>query len=310
MPPRPGIRPGGPPSRPMPPRPGHPGPRPLPPRPPVRPGHMPPPPPPPPRYYHRYHHWHDDWFISGLGIGLIIGALSNSGGGYSSGERDYARRAEEVRKAARETAEQQGRHLIEIIERIGPQPALYELNEYWQAQGQTTALDTSDPMRSLKVSGFQENLTIVYWIDRTLEKATVTVTAPAYNVSESVSERYRWNEPAALPATAPPHALPVKSPASGGAELGSAFKRLGFTLSEDARTPQGYLVIQSVVPATAAAYAGVKKGAALTAIDGNSTAQVSVEQLCAFIDRRASVGAAVKITVSENGKERSVRLQL
>ncbi len=302
----PRVRPGGQPGanrpeRPIPPRPGV---RPGQARPGIRPGHMPPPPP-PPRYYHRHRrHWHDGWFIGGLGLGLIIGALANSNS--SSNERDYTRRAEEVRRAARETAEQQSRHVTEIIERIGAQPALYELNEYWQAQGQTTALDTSDPVRSLKVSGFQDGLTIVYRLDRAREDATVTVTAPAYSVSESVTERYK--EP--LAELSP--ASPIRAVKAGGspAALNEAFKRLGFMLAEEARTPQGCLIIQSVVPATAAAYAGVTKGAALLEIDGSSTAQVSVEQLCSFINRRAASDAVVQITVSENGREKTVRLQL
>lgn len=310
MPPRPGTRPGGPPPRPMPPRPPHhPG---IGPRPPIRPGHhLPPPPPPPPRYYHRYHHWHDDWFFGGLGIGLIIGALSNSGSSDYSAQRDYERRAEEVRRAARETADQQSRHLVEIISRIGSQSALYELNEYWQAQGQTTSLDTSDPIRSLRVSGFQENLTIVYWLDRSAREETVTVTAPAYNVSESASSRY--TEP---PGTEAPLELRQQQPAPPAPEpplppeTASAFKRLGFTLDENARTPQGHLIIQSVTPSTVAAYTGMTKGATLYKIDGNTTAQVSVEQLCAFIERRAAAGASVKVTFSDKGKEKTVSMQL
>ncbi|HIT04514.1 MAG TPA: PDZ domain-containing protein [Candidatus Caccocola faecipullorum] len=294
----------------MPPRPPHhPG---IGPRPPIRPGHhLPPPPPPPPRYYHRYHHWHDDWFFGGLGIGIIIGALSNSGSSDYNAQRDYERRAEEVRRAARETAEQQSRHLVEIISRIGSQSALYELNEYWQAQGQTTSLDTSDPVRSLRVSGFQENLTIVYWLDRAANEETVTVTAPAYNVSESASARY--SEP---PGTEPPLALRPQQPAPPAPapnlppEMASAFGRLGFTLDEKARTPDGRLIVQSVTPSSVAAHTGMKKGATLYSIDGNSTAQVSVEQLCAFIERRAAAGASVKVAFSEDGRQKTVKMQL
>lgn len=280
--------------------------------PPIRPGHhLPPPPPPPPRYYHRYHHWHDDWFFGGLGIGLIIGALSNSGSSDYSAQRDYERRAEEVRRAARETADQQSRHLVEIISRIGSQSALYELNEYWQAQGQTTSLDTSDPIRSLRVSGFQQDLTIVYWLDRAAGEETVTVSAPAYNVSESASARY--TEPPGMETEyqlraqrpAPPAPAPKLPP-----QMAGAFERLGFTLDEKARTADGRLIVQSVTPSSVAAHEGIAKGATLYSIDGNSTAQVSVEQLCAFIERRAAAGASVKVTFSDKGKEKTVSMQL
>lgn len=277
--------------------------------PPVRPGHhLPPPPPPPPRYYHRYHHWHDDWFFGGLGIGLIIGALANSGSSDYSAQRDYERRAEEVRRAARETADMQSAHLVEIISRIGSQSALYELNEYWQAQGQTTSLDTSDPVRSLRVSGFQEDLTIVYWLDRAVGEETVTVSAPAYNVSESASARYR--EPQGMETQLPLRAQPPAPEPRPPHETASAFGRLGFTLDENARTPKGHLIVQSVTPSSVAAHTGMAKGATLYSIDGNSTAQVSVEQLCAFIERRAVAGASVSIAFSDGGKQKTVKMQL
>lgn len=277
--------------------------------PPIRPGHhLPPPPPPPPRYYHRYHHWHDDWFFGGLGIGLIIGALSNSGSSDYSAQRDYERRAEEVRRAARETADMQSAHLVEIISRIGSQSALYELNEYWQAQGQTTSLDTSDPVRSLRVSGFQEDLTIVYWLDRAAGEETVTVSAPAYNVSESASARYR--EPQEMEAQLPLRAQPPAPKPKPPHKTAGAFARLGFTLDEKARTADGRLIVQSVTPSSIAAHEGMTKGATLYSIDGNSTAQVSVEQLCAFIERRAAAGASVKVAFSENGRQKTVKMQL
>ena len=131
----------------------------------------------------------------------------------------------------------------------------------------------------------------------------MTVTAPAYNVSESASSRY--TEP---PGTEAPLALRQQQPAPPAPEpplppeTASAFKRLGFTLDENARTPQGHLIIQSVTPSTVAAYTGK--------IDGNTTAQVSVEQLCAFIERRAAAGASVKVTFSDKGKEKTVSMQL
>lgn len=344
-PPRPAPRPGAPrpsrpaprpglqrPPRPAPPRPGiqrpprpvppHPGggarpPRPLPPRPPrpnlrppVRPGHRPPPPPPPRFYYrHHRHHWHSDWFIGGLGLGLIIGALSNKSD-YNA-QYDYARRAEEVRLAARETAEQQSKHLVEIISRIGSQDALYELNEYWQAQGQSTALETSDPVRSLRVTGFQEDLTIVYWLDRAAREETVTVSAPLYNVSETARSRY--SEPPGAPGESTLAARDPVAPAANVAESEAepeAFRRLGFTLDEKARTQDGHLIVQSVAPSTVAAYTGMEKGATLYSIDGNTTAQVSVEQLCAFIERRAALGASVKVAFSDGAAQKTVVMQL
>ena len=139
----------------------------------------------------------------------------------------------------------------------------------------------------------------------------MTVTAPAYNVSESASSRY--TEP---PGTEAPLALRQQQPAPPAPEpplppeTASAFKRLGFTLDENARTPQGHLIIQSVTPSTVAAYTGMTKGATLYKIDGNTTAQVSVEQLCAFIERRAAAGASVKVTFSDKGKEKTVSMQL
>lgn len=306
--PNPGVRPGpqGPGYRPGGPVPHHPEPGPMRPGPVVRPGHIPPPPPPPPRYYryHYRHHWDDGWFAGGLGLGLLIGVLANSAESSAATQESYDQRAAEVRSAAIDTAQAQSAHVLQVIEQIGAIPALYELNEYWTSQGQTTRLETNAPVSSLKVSGFQGGLTIVYFIDQNLRTVTVTVTAPEYNVSESRSARY--TEPAAGQYQTVPGAAYTAAPVPPGA----AFDSLGFTLEEAARTAEGFLIIQKVQPATAAAYVGVRDGAVLYKIDGNSTAQVSLEQLCAYIERRTAAGAVAKITFSDGGKQKTANIKL
>lgn len=311
MPPRPGVHrlP-----HPMPPRPGvHRPPHPMPPRPGIhRPLH--PVPPHPPFRHHRFrfrhHHLHDGWFFGGLGIGLLIGAIENNRTNNDTDNSEY--RAEDVRSAARETAEQQSGRLLDAISRAGSLDALLEMNDYWRSQGQITLLDTSGPMLSLKVSGFREDLTILYLLDSAAGEVSVTVSFPAYGVTESVTALYREPETAAgtgktALGAAAPQAPPKPAPRQ---ERPDAFERLGFTLEENMRTKEGFLVARSVAQGSSAEKAGMETGAVIRAIDGNSTARVSVEQVRAFIDRRAEAGASVKITFTAGGQEKTVTTRL
>ena len=97
---------------------------------------------------------------------------------------------------------------------------------------------------------------------------------------------------------------PPAAQASGGVE-----KLLGFTVSDGSRSPEGFLVITSVVPSTVAAYAGVKSGSVLCAVDGNSTANVSAAQMEAYVGGRAAAGAAVKLTLADGGARRTLELR-
>ena len=60
---------------------------------------------------------------------------------------------------------------------------------------------------------------------------------------------------------------------------------------------------------TVAAYAGVKSGSVLCAVDGNSTANVSAAQMEAYVGGRAAAGAAVKLTIADGGARRTLELR-
>ena len=204
--------------------------------------------------------------------------------------RAYEREVSEIRDAARQLAEAQSVNVMQIISKLGPDHALEDLDNYWQANGRPTLQDVNRPPRKLKIAGFSQNMTLLYDINREQSTVTVTVSAPDYHVSESRTMPYVYTPPAAQ--------------ASGGVE-----KLLGFTVSDGSRSPEGFLVITSVVPSTVAAYAGVKSGSVLCAVDGNSTANVSAAQMEAYVGGRAAAGAAVKLTLADGGARRTLELR-
>lgn len=284
--PGPGPRPGPPPGPPPGPRPGpHPG---------WRPG----PPPPPPRYHHWDSHWDSGWFGGALGIGVLLGTMMNNQAQAQAQaeanaiaqQQAYERKVAEVRSAARDIAATQSGHVMQMISQVGPGHALQDLNGYWQAQGQATFLDGRAPVSVLKVAGFQQELTLFYTVDQTRQNVTVTVNAPQYNISESSTAQY----------TPPAPPAPVKN----------AARMMGFTVADDVRSPEGFLLVRDVTPATAAAYAGLKNGAVLYKVDGHSTAQVSVEQMNAYIKGRAAADSTVEVTFSDGGQQKTAQIKL
>lgn len=258
------------------------------------------PPPPPPHHRHPHDYCRDGDLFSGLAVGLLIGALANAGHDDSAAQARakaeeerlaYERDAAEVRDAARSLAETQSENVMQIVSKLGPDHALEDLDNYWQAHGQPTLQDVNRPPRKLKVAGFSRNMALVYDIDRERSTVTVTVSAPDYDVSETRSLPYVY--------TPPVPAAPVRS----------VERTLGFTVSDDSRSPDGRLVITSVTPGTAAAYAGVASGAVLYAVDGNDTAQAGAEQLEAYVNGRAAAGATVKITFSDGAGRKTVEIR-
>ena len=286
----PGPRPGGPAMRPGPSgppmmRPVHYGPPPV-----MRPVY----PPPPPRRYYYGGGWHDrydrDWVGGALGVGLLLGTLLNNQAQVQA-QNDaqaqqlaYDMKAANVQNAAMNTAATQSAQLVQILSQAGPQAALEDLNQYWHNQGQATFLDARQPISTLKVAGFEQNMTLTYTINSQTNTAVVTVSTPDYNVLQSSTVTY----------TPPPVFTPPETS-----------KMLGFTLNDTDRTPQGFLIARQVAPATAAAYIGIKNNAVIYKIDGNSTAQVTAAQLNAYIRGRSANNAVVTVTFSANGKQKT-----
>ena len=135
-----------------------------------------PPPPPPPPHHHRHpHDYCDDAAIfGGLAVGLMIGALASSQQDQAAAreaeqQRVFEREAAEVREAARKLAEAQSANVTEIISKLGPDHALEDLDNYWQAHGQPTLQDVNRPPRTLKIAGFSQNMRLLYDIDRERE---------------------------------------------------------------------------------------------------------------------------------------------
>lgn len=238
-------------------------------------------------YRHGDYYWDSPW-VGGL-IGLLIGAIINGQAQAqpeSTPQSSYTAE-EKVITAAKNLADAEAERTVKLIEQNGVEQTLHELNSYWQEQRQPTFLDERTPVSSLRVSGFQHYLTMTYEVDRSNNKVTVYVESPYYNVSEKKSAHY------SDPARAHPQQRYAKRP-------------IGFTVSDSARAQDGSFIVQSVDPATAAAYAGLKEGCVIKRVDGNSTAQVSAEQMETYIIRRSHEGVPVKITFTHNGKEQTV----
>lgn len=265
-------------------------------------GAVPPPPPPPlpphpfgppvPRH-HRHHYCDDAGLFGGLAVGLLIGAIASSNKDMATAKdadekRVYERECAEVREAARQLVNAQSSNFMQIVNSLGPDHALEDIDNYWQAHGHPTLQDVNVPQRTITVSGFQQHMSLKYDIDRANSTVTVTATAPAYNVTESRTMPYIYTPPA--------------SPAQTKTQ--STERLLGFSVSEEARSLDGHLLVTEVQQATAASYVGLKDGAVLYAVDGNDTAQVSVAQMEAYINKRAEAGAVVKLTFSDgNGRK-------
>ncbi|MBQ9882336.1 MAG: PDZ domain-containing protein [Synergistes sp.] len=293
-----GMRPGGGPGGHGPgPGPGpHPGPGPGP-HPGPRPGpgpHPGPGPYPGPGWYGGWRYYHDNFWdspwVGGL-VGLLIGAIINGQSQSDSAPQSTYTAEEKVTTAARNLAEAEADRTVNLIRRSGVEGALHELHDYWQEQRQPTFLDDRTPVSTLKVSGFQHYLAMTYEIDRSNHNVSVCVESPYYNVSEKRSARYEDPSPAAQPQDRYAH------------------RSVGFTVSESERAPDGCLVVKSVEPATAAAYAGLKEGCEIKKIDGHSTANVSVEQMKAYVIRRSNEGYPVNVTFASGGKEKTVPIR-
>ena len=145
-----------------------------------------PPPPPPPPHHHRHPHDYcdDAALFGGLAVGLMIGALASSQQDQAAAreaeqQRVFERETAEVREAARKLAEAQSVNVTEIISKLGPDHALEDLDNYWQAHGQPTLQDVNRPPRTLKIAGFSQNMRLLYDIDRERSTVTVTVVPPA-----------------------------------------------------------------------------------------------------------------------------------
>ena len=139
-----------------------------------------PPPPPPPPHHHRHpHDYCDDAAIfGGLAVGLMIGALASSQQDQAAAreaeqQRVFEREAAEVREAARKLAEAQSVNVTEIISKLGPDHALEDLDNYWQAHGQPTLQDVNRPPRTLKIAGVSPNMRLPYALDRSDDDLTL-----------------------------------------------------------------------------------------------------------------------------------------
>lgn len=256
-------------------------------------GPHPGPPPPNPHHHHNGHYYYDDEdILIGCGVGLLLGAIvSGSNNAQNSTQaqqqREYEQKVRDITAKAKENAQYETDHAVELIARNGLEVAIDLLTRSWENEGKRTFLEDRNGAKILKVSGFEQNVRIEYAFHQESEKVSVRVTAPDYSVSEENSAYY--SEPA-----------PVSS----------VKQFVGFELSENMRDAAGHLLIQEVAKGTAAAFAGISQGDALIKFDNYDTKDYDVARVNSYINNRARSKSMLKITFSHRGARKTVEIQL
>ena len=274
---------------------GPPGP---PPPPPGHGGFDGPPGPPGAPFHHRGHYWHDDdndWdhVAAGLGIAILLGTLIYNAHHHAPAPQqptvtpEQQKKTEEVRTQAKQNAEAELKRAADLAASHDLDETLSLLEKRWQDDGRRTSRDVAENVSKLKVSGFVDNILMEYAFDQSKAVATVSVTAPDYQVCEASSGPYH-----------------VKPP------LTSLQKTLGFDLSDKYRAPSGGIEIRGVVPGSQAAQDGVAEGSLLLKVDAYDVKNFDCGRISSYIEGRAERGAAVKLAVSHGGKTKVVKIQL
>jgi C-terminal processing protease CtpA/Prc len=270
--------------------------------PPPPPGHSgfagPPGPPMPYRHRSHYRYWHDDdddWghVATGLGIAILLGTLIYNSHHHAPAPQqptvtpEQQKKTEEVRTQAKQNADAELKRAVELAASHDLDETLSLLEKRWQDDGRRTSRDVMESVAKLKVSGFVDNILMEYDFDQTKALATVSVTAPDYQVSEESSGPYH-----------------VKPP------LTSLQKTLGFDLSDKYRAPSGGIEIRDMVPGSRAAQAGIAEGSLLLKVDAYDVKNFDCGRISSYIEGRAERAAAVKLSVSHAGKTKVVKIQL
>ncbi|MCF0247379.1 MAG: PDZ domain-containing protein [Synergistes sp.] len=276
----------------------HPGPGPRPPRPPR--------PYPGPGWggwgwYDGYYGWGDGgWVVGAIGAVAILSALFNSDtqAQREAEERAYQEEAEVIRSEAYALAKAQCDNLKNTVFLAGVDNALNTLSDYWQKRGQVTSVTDGDPVSTLTVTGLNDNITLTYSLNRSDLNIMTTAEQEYYNVAETCTGHCDFTQ------------QKQKDAAEVLDTAEKADKSIGFTVDPDKRSSDGFLVVDKVTEGTAAYYLGIRPGAKIYDIDGHSTANVSLDQLRAFVSKRAGEDASISITFSDGTGKKTGQIKL
>ncbi|MDD4159849.1 MAG: PDZ domain-containing protein [Synergistaceae bacterium] len=247
--------------------------------------------PPPGHHHHSYSSSHTEVWVDATGLAVLLATLA-AGKAPDDDEAAkqqaaYEQKVKDIREHAKESSKKEMERAAGLIFETGVPEAVEKLVKFWEGEGKKTFLDDRNGVTVLKISGFEENIRLEYTIRQEDKKISVRVTAPDYSVSEESNEYYKEPVPPA----------PSKS-------------CLGFELEEFQRDPQGRFIIKDVVKGTAAFYAGVRPGDSLVMVDTYDTKDFDLARIDSYLEKRAELKAPVRITVSQEGKQRSLEIQL
>lgn len=246
--------------------------------------------PPRPHYYYDYDYYYgayDDVALS-CGIGILLGTIvANNNANEQAKQQERAQKLESVRNRCKDAVSTEIQHVAELIQGTGLANTLDFLQKYWNAKAMRTFTEDRNNIAVLTITGFDDNVKVEYTFMKEYKEVTVKASSVEYKISEEKKAYYKEPEPRS--------------------ELNSA---LGMDLSNDLRSPAGYLLAQNVVNGTAASFAGIFPGDSIIRIDAYDTKNIDVSRIIAYITARAKAKAAIKVTFIHNGKKKTSEIQM
>lgn len=246
--------------------------------------------PPRPHYYYDYGYYYDSYNDVALscGIGILLGTMAaNNNAAEQAKQQEKAKKVEAVRERCKDAVYTETQHVSELIQGTGLVNTLDFLQKYWNAKTMRTFMEDRNNVAVLTITGFDDNVKVEYTFMKEYKEVTVKASSAEYKISEEKKAYYKEPEPRS--------------------ELNAA---LGMDVSNDLRSPSGYLAAQNVVEGTAAAFAGIAPGDAIIKIDEYDTKNIDAARIIAYISARAKAKAALKITFMHEGKKKTAEIQL
>ena len=288
-----------------------------------------------PRYRsYRYSDSNDIWIS--LGAGLLIGSIISSmnrtpeyyppaGNTYTGTERDnypYSdsyekeRQLSEIRAIISQNARTEAVRASRMASELGPDRAAAALAREWEGEGKRTQLDGRSGLQILKVSGFYDGSQMTYTFLPENRKVFVRISVPELSLSAEESEYYSGvsnQHPAAAPSAGVRQvpALPGYSPSAVPvSDRAATLQYAGFEIERSSRSQSGHLIIREVRNGTAAYYAGIRRGDVLLSADRYDSRNFDAVWFNDYISERYSSRAMIKLTISRNGVEKNIDIQL
>ena len=279
--------------------------------------------------YNRYRPWYpprrhssDNSSAIAAGVGgLILGAIlagalnsnSNSSSNNNNGNNNDGQyynnsiseeQRYEMEKEAKDFAASQRDYFISSIESVGVEQAIRDVDSYWRSQGNNTKIDSNKSATRVTVTDNQNGYSLTYAADRSTCHVAVAVENNTYKISATSNGMYNSKANNYYPSSS----SGVPAPSYNNYGNGSAHI-MGFTVSDNNRTKDGYMIISNIRGGTAAAYVGVTNNAVLYKVDGYKTNEASAEQLRSYIEGRIKSDMTVTINFSAGDSSKTATIR-